>query len=171
MVAKAQDILVALELSLNDTPRSFAALGEETGLSASEAHSAVRRLTEARLLDPETQLVQRNALHNFLVHGVPFVFPARPKEITRGIPTAWAAPMFKWTVADPAQLPPVWPDPNGKSQGQAVKPLYPSVPAIALRNPALYRLLALVDALRLGRARERKFAEAELSKDLVDAHT
>jgi hypothetical protein len=38
-------------------------------------------------------------------------------------------------------------------------PLYPSAPAAALRNPALYENLALFDALRMGNARERNLTE------------
>ncbi|MEZ5494680.1 MAG: hypothetical protein R3E61_08965 [Pseudomonadales bacterium] len=37
-------------------------------------------------------------------------------------------------------------------------PLYPSVPEAALRNPALYELLVLFDAVRAGSARERALA-------------
>jgi hypothetical protein len=42
--------------------------------------------------------------------------------------------------------------------------LYPSAPAAALRNPALYENLALFDALRTGRARERNLAEELFEK-------
>jgi len=38
------------------------------------------------------------------------------------------------------------------------------VPEAALHDPALYQKLALVDALRDGRIRERKLAEQELKK-------
>jgi hypothetical protein len=37
--------------------------------------------------------------------------------------------------------------------------LYKQAPKAALRDPVLYELLALADALRDGRARERKLAE------------
>jgi hypothetical protein len=52
----------------------------------------------------------------------------------------------------------VWPFPEGKSRGQAIKPIYKSVPLAAQNDPALYTLLALADALRVGLARERKIA-------------
>ena len=52
----------------------------------------------------------------------------------------------------------VWPHAEGPVRGIALIPLYPSVPAAALRNPALYENLALFDALRMGRARERNLA-------------
>ena len=60
----------------------------------------------------------------------------------------------------------MWQDPEGEVRGQAVKPLYPSVVQAAKLDPMLHDLLALVDALRLGRARERKIAETELRQRL-----
>ena len=39
-----------------------------------------------------------------------------------------------------------------------------TVPLAAMRDPLLYEKLALVDALRDGRSRERKLAEQELKK-------
>lgn len=164
MFTKPQDIVVALQLSLGAPAQSYAAMGEALGMSASEVHAAVRRLGEAKLLDPETKEIRRSALRNFLVHGVPYAFPVSPKEITRGMPTAWAAPAMGALIQDKSQLPPVWPDPDGKVQGQAVTPLYPSVPRAARKNLELYALLAWVDALRIGRARERKFAEDQLTE-------
>ena len=44
-----------------------------------------------------------------------------------------------------------------------LNPYDPSwTPHLSLRDPILYELLALVDAIRDGRARERKMAEKEL---------
>ena len=164
MFTKSQDVVVALLLALeHGTNRTYAELGQTLGMSASEVHAAVRRLREARLIDPETRAVRVEALRNFLVHGVPYAFPASPKEITRGMPTAWAAPTMADRIRSSDHLPPVWPDPNGKVQGSAVEPLYPSVPGAARRHPMLYELLALVDALRIGRARERDLAEKEIA--------
>lgn len=166
MFTKPQDIVVALKLSLSDSIPSYAELGKSLGMSASEVHAAVRRLQEARLLDPETKQVRFEVLRNFLVHGVPYAFPVSPKAVTRGMPTAWAAPAMSDKISAADQMPPVWPDPDGKVQGAAVQPLYPSVPGAARRDPELYRLLALADALRIGRARERAIAEKELGLHL-----
>jgi DNA-binding Lrp family transcriptional regulator len=166
MVTKPQDIVVALKLALGADHSSYADMGKALGMSASEVHAAVRRLVEARLVDPETKKVRLVALRNFLVHGLPYAFPAIPKEITRGMPTAWASPAMSGKISSSEQLPPVWPDPEGRVQGASVQPLYPSVPGAARRDPKLYDLLALVDALRFGRARERDFAEKELSQKL-----
>lgn len=54
-------------------------------------------------------------------------------------------------------------------RGYALSPLYRSVPKAVERDPRLYELLALVDAVRDGRARERELAVKELSRRLVGA--
>lgn len=136
-------------------------------MSASEVHAAVRRLGEANLVDPETREVWRDPLCSFLIHGVPYVFPAKPGEITRGLATAWGAPVMAGRLAPTDQATPVWPDRDGQVQGAAVYPLYGSVPAAARRDPALYDFLALIDAIRIGRARERNWAEKELTERLT----
>lgn len=166
MVTKPQDIVVALRIAMGGAEMSYAAMAEKLGMSASEVHGAVRRLMDARLLDPETKRVRVEAFRNFLVHGVPYAFPASPKQLTRGMPTAWAAPALAGKINSSEQMPPVWPDPAGLVQGSAIKPLYPSVPDAARRDLELYGLLALVDALRIGRARERALAEKEIGERL-----
>ena len=95
----------------------------------------------------------------FLIHGVPYVFAESPKEWTRGIPTAWAAPALADKISQGNQPPPIWADPEGDVQGVAVKPLYKSVTEVVKGDPELYDLLTLVDALRIGRMREKRLAE------------
>ena len=146
---------------------SFSALALDLGMSPSEVHAAVSRTVFAGLLNQETRLPNRKALLEVLIHGVQYVFPAERGEITRGLPTAHAAPpLLKRMVAggDPV---PVWPDPDGDVRGEELRPLYRSVPYAARRDPALYELLVLVDALRGGRARERMLAADELRSRLA----
>jgi hypothetical protein len=54
-------------------------------------------------------------------------------------------------------------------RGQSLVPLYPAAPRLAGRVPDLYDLLTLVDAIRVGRARERSRAAALLRAKLVPA--
>ena len=75
-----------------------------------------------------------------------------------GVPTAYAPPPLHEHIVPSADPAPVWSAIDGKVRGMALIPLYPSAPAAALRNPALYENLALFDALRAGNARERKLA-------------
>lgn len=60
-------------------------------------------------------------------------------------------------------LPLVWPDPDGDVRGLTLEPLHKAAPKAARRDPRLYELLTLIDALRVGRARERQLAEKALS--------
>ena len=89
--------------------------------------------------------------------------------MTRGIPTSFAAPPLNQHLRVPdltSGETPVWPSASGTAKGYALTPLYHSVPFAAQRDPALYELLTLVDALREGRARERNLAVKELEKRL-----
>lgn len=98
----------------------------------------------------------------FLIHGVPYAFAAKPKERTRGTPTAWAAPVMETQITGAPDSLPVWPNPDGKVKGVAVAPLYAGAVKAAQADQKLYALLALVDAVRIGKARERNLAEREL---------
>jgi hypothetical protein len=88
--------------------------------------------------------------------------------MTRGIATSYAAAPLNQFIARGEEPIPVWPFAEGKQRGVELAPLYPTVPFAALRDPALYELLAITDALREGRARERKIAEEQLRLRLSD---
>ena len=95
-----------------------------------------------------------------------YAFPVERGGPTRGIPTAEAAaPLNTYFTPDGSSfaLPPVWPSATGYFRGIAFSPLYKNVPDAAMRDAKLYELLALVDAIREGRAREREIAIRELS--------
>jgi len=175
MALKPQDLLVCLELATREEPRwTYAELAEATGLSPSEANGAVDRALQAGLLSPAVEargkpLVVRAALLDFLSHGVRHAFFAAPGRIVRGMPTAHGAPPLDALVQSGDEPLLVWPDPRGEHRGQSVEPLYPSVPEAARKNPRLYELLALTDALRCGRSRERKLAAGALAERLSHA--
>jgi hypothetical protein len=165
---RPHDVVVALQLAL--TPgRPFRALAEAVGLSQGEVHNAVRRLAGARLVRPDTRAVHPGALLEFLTGGVPYAFPAALGAEARGVPTAHAAPPLSAEFPDAAPV--VWPAVEGTHRGAAVEPLHPAAPATERHNPPLYELLALVDALRVGRARERQRARSLLEERLTAAST
>jgi hypothetical protein len=112
-----------------------------------------------------------SALEEFLIHGLKYAFPAEHGDVTRGIPTSYAAEPLKSEIAVSNDLPPVWPWSEGDTRGVGLEPLYKKVPQAALRDSELYVLLALVDAIRDGRARERKIAEHDLVHRLRTAHS
>jgi hypothetical protein len=52
-------------------------------------------------------------------------------------------------------------------RGQAIEPLYRSVPTAAKNDPELYVLLSLIDAIRVGRVREQRLAVKELEQAMA----
>ena len=163
-----RDVLVVLKLHLVPDPAiSFEKLEQEVGLSASTLHRSVARLVDAGLLTRE-RVVKRADLRDLILHGVRYVYYVKPGEPTRGLPTAFAASPLNRLVS-PGEEIPVWPDPDGPVRGFSVEPLDKSAPEAARRDSRLYELLALVDAIRIGRPREYKLAADELSRRLSSA--
>lgn len=168
LTLRPQDLVVLLRLSLDAGPApSYAALAAELGMTASEVHAAVERAVAARLASKDAAgkpAVVREALRRFVQFGAPYCFPATRGGLTRGLPTGYAAAPLNLTILPGTDPVPAWPYKHGSVRGATLYPLYPSVPAAAQRNPALYELLALFDAVRGGSARERA-----LALDLLDA--
>lgn len=173
IVLRPQDLVVLLRLSLEDgVAPTYAALADELCLTASEIHAGVKRAEAAQLVHKDEAgkpVVIKEALRLFVQHGARYAFPATRGSESRGMPTSYAAaPLLDKIVAgNSANSPlPVWPYKGGSARGVAFYPLYPSVPQAAMRNPALYELLVLFDAVRGGSVRERALAIAILDERL-----
>ena len=164
MIARSLDIYALAKLALEDGVRPYAVVAGELEMSASEFHAAVRRLGQAGLVDPKDRRIRQGAVREFLIHGLRYVFPATPGGLTRGMPTSFAAPPLSELISFGKENAPVWPDALGDSLGYGIEPLHPSAPKAARRDGRLYELLALIDALREGRNRERQIAIDELMK-------
>ena len=168
MILKPQDIFILLKLvAIGQDSWSYNSLAGDLLMSASEIHAGVRRAVAARLMDLQRGQPIKNALEEFLVHGVKYAFPPDRGVLTRGIPTGYAAPPLKGLITQAKDPPPVWSDPEGDTRGYEFSPLYKSAPRAALKDEKLYELLAIVDAIRDGRAREREIAIRELKIRLV----
>jgi hypothetical protein len=171
VILKPQDLLVLLKLvALGSRNWSYAGMAVDLGMSPSEVHAALKRAVKARLAISHDGSIAPNspALGEFIAHGLPYVFVPDRGELTRGMPTAHAAPPLNELFVSSSELPPVWPDPEGDTRGMAFSPLYASAPRAGRNDPKLYELLALVDAIRGGRARERAAALKMLDKQLKD---
>ena len=166
---KPQDLLICFKLvCVTQHKYSYAALANSLGISTSEAHACVSRLSKARLValeDPGFTAI-RSRISEFVIHGAAYAFPAIFGSPTRGMPTAYAGPPLNGLINQPDDLPPVWPDPTGEVRGIALFPLYPTAPRAARSDTELYENLALFDALRSGAARERELAKELLSQRL-----
>lgn len=163
------DIVVMLKLSLENSERPpYLLLANELHLYPSEVYASVKRARASQLVQgPELgDRLNRSSLLEFLLHGIRYAFPAETGSPTRGIPTSYAAPPLCNSITDAGDLPPVWPYAHGKVRGYSFVPLHKNVPKAALEDARLYELLAMVDALRNGRARERQLAGRELTRRL-----
>ena len=139
-------------------------LAESLGISQSEVSKSLQRSRYAGLLDPRGKVVMKMALMEFLQYGLRYVFPQKPGPVVRGVPTSHSAsPLNAEIQASEAY---VWPFAKGTIRGHSIIPLYPSVPAAALKDTYLHELLALTDALRVGKAREKEIAIIEIKKRL-----
>lgn len=170
MVLRPQDLVILLRLALAEgPPPTYAQLGAQLGMTASEVHAGIERALRAQLARKDASgkaSVVREALRLYLLHGARYSFPATRGEMTRGMPTGYAAPPLREKIVQPNEPLPVWPHKHGTVRGMAFYPLYPSVPEAASRNPALYELLVLFDAVRGGSARERAIAVELLNERL-----
>ncbi|MDR6609037.1 hypothetical protein [Pseudomonas synxantha] len=150
---------------------SVRALQASLGISKTEVASALKRCQQIGLLrlDPSTQLprVNSKALLGFIEHGLRYVFPVKPAEMVRGIPTSFSAPVLQGKLMSGGDLIHVWPDAYGTRKGQSIPPLFKTVPGAVKKDPRLYEYLALIDAVRLGNAREANLANQLLREKIL----
>lgn len=161
---KPHDVCVALQFALSPNT-TFRELAENVGLSLGEAHNATQRIEAARLILPDRGPVNKQGLLEFLFSGVPYSFPAALGPETRGVPTAHSGPVLRGVADSLEQV--VWPSVRGNVRGLSVEPLCKGAPEMPEKNPRLYAWLTVVDALRVGRARDRHMAQEYLQEELL----
>jgi hypothetical protein len=180
-VMKGQDIVVLLKLaSLEDDakdvgnesaphalaasedPYSVRGLAAALGISKTEISASLNRSIASGLAIKDRKTGRpkpsRRHLREFIIHGLKFVFPAKPGAMQRGLPTGYAAPVLRESLHSAGSLIYVWPYAHAKELGQLVDPLFKSVPEACEKDARLYAYLALVDAIRIGNQRESKHA-------------
>ncbi len=172
MVLKPQDVLILLKVALLEGQEwTYPSLSRSLFMSVSEVHAALKRAEAARLVDLTRKTVRKQNLTEFLVHGVKYAYPVQRGRATRGVPTGYAAPPLAACFPHSLAPPPVWPTPDGAVRGYEFAPLYASVPQAAAQDSRLYEMLALVDAVRDGSAREAELAVVELRRRLQSTNT
>lgn len=144
------------------SPYSVRAMEYQTGISKTQISRSINYCVDVGLarFDRRTAVPRANtkALFEFIVYGLKYVFPVREGELTRGIATGFAAPVLSRHLISAGEHRPVWPYAHGNTMGVRVEPLFKTATIAARRDPLMYELLALVDAIRLGRARESNLA-------------
>ncbi|AFY69327.1 hypothetical protein Pse7367_1029 [Thalassoporum mexicanum PCC 7367] len=163
---KPQDIVVLLKLYIYQSLMwTYSELADELYMSSSVVHASTKRCIDSGLYDMYYNRVMRRPLYEVIVYGVKYIFYTQPGKIVRGIPTAHSAEPLKSKILDDSNKY-VWASPDGWERGQEIKPLYKSVPKAVKKDPELYALLSLVDAIRVGKRREYQFAVEELKQRL-----
>jgi hypothetical protein len=132
----------------------------ELGISASEISESLNRSAIAGLITPDKKKLMQLALLDFLEHGLRYVYPQQPGALVRGLPTSHSAAPLNKSIINTE--PYVWPFSEGQVRGQAIEPLHPKVPQACLMDNEFYELMALSDALRVGKVREKNIAINEL---------
>jgi biotin operon repressor len=172
---KSQDIYILLKLvclqqggqpraSLGDLADQYSARGLSAalGVSKTEVNASIRRSIDVGMAIKDRKSgypkANKKALLEFVIHGLKYVFPVKPAEIVRGVPTAFSAPMVEDQLLSMGDYIYVWSYAEGREKGQSVQPLFKSVPKAVLDDERLYEYLALVDAIRLGNPREANLA-------------
>lgn len=160
---RPQDVVILLKIIAKGDQQWYSKdLAQELYVSGSEITGSLNRSLHVGLLDPSKKRVLANGFVDFLLFGLRYVYPAQPGAVVRGIPTAHSAHILaKRFIADEKY---VWADVGGTERGQAIEPLYPTVPRAAKSDALLYDLLALTDVFRVGKTREIKLAIDKMRK-------
>jgi len=166
---RPQDIAVLLKIiSIRHDKWRNIDIANAVGISPSEVSEALNRCKIARLIDSKKKKVNINSFIEFLVYGLKYVFPTEPGASVKGTPTAHSASPINEHISSVTDVY-VWPNAKGTHRGQAIEPLYKTIPHIVQDDKLFYELLTIIDTIRVGRVREIKIAIDELNKRLRDA--
>ncbi|MFW6046911.1 MAG: hypothetical protein ACOCP4_03885 [Candidatus Woesearchaeota archaeon] len=162
---RPHDIVVLLKIaSKGDEKWLMKDLAAELEISASEVSESINRSVLAGLVSKDKKSLNKLSLLDFLNSGLQYVFPQQPGALMRGLETAHSAIPLKHQISSEETF--VWPYAKGNVRGQAIEPLHPKVPIACLRDSKFYELIALADAIRVGKVRERKLALEMIKKRL-----
>lgn len=164
---RPQDIAILMKIvSMDNQPWQLSMLSHSLLISISEISESLNRSRLSKLIDFEKKKVNKQNLLEFLEHGIKYVFPQQPGSMVRGIPTAHSHPFLKKYVVSEMNY--VWPDSKGEVIGLSIEPLYPKQIHAVIESPDFYKLMSLIDVIRVGKVREIKFAIEELKKQLLN---
>lgn len=163
---RPQDVVILLKIFSNGQINwQYRDLSADLFISVSEISESLNRSQIAGLVDESRRRVHRQSLIEFIEHGLHYVFPQLPGTMVTGIPTAHSHPFFKDHFD--SEMSYAWPDENGWVRGLSITPLHKGVPKAAKKDEQLYKWLAAIDIIRVGRVREIKFALNMLKKEIL----
>lgn len=160
---RPQDVLILLKiLTISKPDWQYRDLASSLSISVSEISESLNRSHIAGLVDESRRKVHRKSLMEFIEYGLHYVFPQAPGSMVNGIATAHSHAFYATRFV--SELNYVWPDATGSIRGLAIQPLYNTVVKAVQQDETLYKLLASIDIIRVGRVREMKVAIEELKK-------
>lgn len=163
---RPQDIVVLLKiLTMSEPNWQYRDIASSLYISISEVSESLNRSHIAGLIDESKRKIHRQSLMEFIRYGLHYVFPQVPGTMVTGMPTAHAHPFYAKLFKSEINY--VWPDDNGNMRGLSIQPLYKSVVKAVKQDELLYKLLASIDIIRVGRTREIKVALEELQKIIL----
>ena len=163
---RPQDIPVLLKIiALDGQEWNLQTLSNSLFISLSEISESLNRSRIAALIDYNKKTINRNNLFEFLEYGVKYVFPQQLGTMARGIATAHSHPCMKDSFISDVNY--IWQDNKGDVRGLIIEPFYPKQVDAIKQDEILYKLLALIDVVRVGRVREIKYAIGELKKIIL----
>ena len=165
---QSQDIVLAIYLSTNDEPWTFQSVGKTLGISQSQVHLAWRRLVDSKLADSKFRRPIKRNLLEFLCHGAKYSFPVKRNENASGMVTGYTHPILNKLIKGTTDVKYVWNNTQARSKGVCIDPIHKSAPSLAKENERAYEILATLDAIRLGNAREQEVAMKLMKELLLD---
>lgn len=162
---RPQDVVILLKILTIEGDWQFRDLSIALSISISEISESLNRSYVAGLIDAQKKKVYRISLMEFLQFGLHYVFPQVPGPTVMGIPTAHSHPFYKEHFASDTNY--VWPDDKGSMRGMLIEPLHKGVVKAVKEDKLLYKILASIDIIRVGKAREKKLAIDELKKIIL----
>jgi len=160
---RPQDVVILLKiLTIGNPDWQYRDLSASLLISISEISESLNRSHLAGLTDASRRKVYRQNLMEFIEHGLHYVFPQLPGSMVTGIATAHSHSFYKPLFVSEVNY--VWADESGDMRGLAIEPLYKGVVRAVKTDDVLYKMLASIDIIRVGKTRELKVALKELNK-------
>ncbi|HTM66045.1 MAG TPA: hypothetical protein VL093_06985 [Flavipsychrobacter sp.] len=164
---RPQDVVVLLKIiSANRKSWMNKELAAELYLSTAEISNSLQRNAISGLFDADHKKIRLQSFTEFLIYGLPYIFPQTPGGMAKGMPTGHSHEYFKEKIVDSEIY--VWPDVESGYRGLSVQPLYPGAVNAAKMDSKLYLYLALIDVIRMGKVREKELAIEKLKQEIYE---
>lgn len=159
---------------------SVRGLGSSLGISKTEISASLRRCLDNNLLllinnSSQSSLslidlnwqVNKKAVFELIKYAIPYFYPPKQLGWDIGIPTGFAAPILADEVTSAGNSKFIWPSEHGNTYGQSLEPIYKTVAIASYNDKFIYNCFSLIDAYRLGKAREKDIAIKLIEKEIL----